>query len=432
MKSTVKFLLTKAKSADKIKSDFNLPGGLMYIKRHLEKVVLDASKNFKVILVTGPRQVGKTTMLRKIASKERNYITLDNLNVREFARNDPSNFLQRYTPPVIIDEIQYAPELLSYIKIHVDNSNEKGSIWLTGSQMFHLMQNVSESLAGRVGIINMYGFSHSELSKTENIPFNTDLKKHIEKIRTTKKQSLKDVFYRIYKGSMPELYDSNNDIEMFYSSYLDTYIQRDINELKQVGNKLQFLRFLTACAARTSQMLNYNDIARDIGVSSVTVKEWFSIVLTTGLVKLIQPYHNNALKRIIKAPNMYFMDTGLCAYLTRWTNPESLEVSAMAGAFFETYAISEILKSYYNAGKRPPVYYYRDSDGQEIDLIIKSDGILYPIEIKKTGNPVRDSIKNFRVLKKTGKQTGQGNVICLCDDVIPINNENHYIPVWLI
>jgi len=404
----------------------------MYIHRSLETVVEKTTKSFPVVLITGPRQVGKTTMLKQLANGQRTYITLDNPLVREFAKSEPALFLQRYTPPVIIDEIQYAPELLPYIKMYVDEHKRKGDFWLTGSQTFHLMKNVSESLAGRVGIINMLGLSNSELSNQPAQPYKTDLNSLLEKASHAKPQSLKEVFNRIYKGSMPALYETEQDIEQYYASYVNTYLQRDIRDLSQVGNEMDFLRFLTCCAARTGQMVNYSDIAKDVGISPPTAKQWLSILVSSGIIYLVEPYYNNTLKRIIKSPNMYFMDTGLCAYLARWNNPEALEVSAMAGAFFETYVVAEIIKSYYHAGKRPPIYYYRDTDGKEIDLIIEENGTLYPIEIKKSASPKKDAVRHFSVLEKTGNKVGYGNVICLTDSVLPIDSNNAMVPVWLI
>lgn len=404
----------------------------MYINRDLEKVVLRASKSFPVVLITGPRQVGKTTMLERLADDNRKYVTLDNPMARDIAVNDPALFIQRYAPPVIIDEIQYAPELLPCIKMYVDQHKNKGDFWLTGSQMFHLMNNVSESLAGRVGIINMLGFSNSELSGNSGTPYKTDFTILCDKLKTAKKQNLKEVYNRIFKGSMPAIYETEQDLEQFYSSYVNTYLQRDIKDLTQVGDELAFFRFLTCCAARTSQMVNYADIAKDVGISPPTAKQWLSILVSSGIVTLVEPYFNNTLKRIIKSPNMYFLDTGLCAYLTRWTNADSLEISAMSGAFFETYVVSEIIKSYYNAGKRPPIFYYRDTDNKEIDLIIEENGTLYPIEIKKSGNPKKDAIKHFSVLEKTGLTIGTGNVICLCSDVLPIDKMNYFVPIWLV
>jgi len=321
---------------------------------------------------------------------------------------------------------------LTYIKIYVDKHKNNGDFWLTGSQMFHMMKNVSESLAGRVGIINMLGLSNNELQGKPSKPYSTEFESLFAKLEISTKKDLHETFARIFKGSMPALYGQEQNIEMFLSSYINTYIQRDIKDLTQVGDELAFMRFMTSCAARTSQMLNYSDMAKDIGISVPTAKQWLSILVSSGIITLVEPYFNNALKRVIKAPNMYFLDTGLCAYLTRWTSSETLEASAMSGAFFETYAVGEIIKSYINAGKRPPIFYYRDIDKKEIDLIIEQNNILYPIEIKKSANPNRDSIKHFTALEKTGKKIGTGNVICLCSDLLPIDKNNYYVPVWLI
>lgn len=402
----------------------------MYIKRHLEQKIHEMSHSFPVILLTGPRQVGKTTMLRKVAGEFRTYISLDDPMARDLAKRDPGLFLQRFKPPVLIDEIQYAPELFPYIKLFVDEHKDKGAFWLTGSQMFHLMKGVGESLAGRVGIVPMSGLSTSEIAVNENLPFTTDPTALRQKVNIA--TNVRQIYKRIYKGSMPALYETEQDIENYYSSYVDTYLQRDIRDLTQVGDELSFMRFMQACAARTGQMVNYSELAKDVGISSPTAKQWLSIMRTSGIVFLLEPYFNNALKRIIKAPKIYFMDTGLCAYLTRWTNPESLEVSAMSGAFFETYIISEIIKSYYNSGKRPPIYYYRDKDKKEIDLLLDQNGILSPVEIKKTANPKRDSARHFQVLDKPELKRGQGAVICMCNDRIPIDNRNSFIPAGLI
>jgi predicted AAA+ superfamily ATPase len=385
---------------------------------------------FPIILVTGPRQVGKTTLLRKISAENRAYVTLDNPLIRELAKTDPELFLQRYQAPVLIDEIQYAPELLPYIKMRVDEKKQKGAFWLTGSQMFHMMKNVSESLAGRVGVIHMLGLSTSEIFDTGNQPYTTAYEQLSGRKESVK--NVNDVFERIFKGSMPALYEIEQDIEQYYASYVNTYLQRDIRDLTQVADELSFMRFMQACAARTGQMVNFSELAKDVGITSPTAKQWLSILVSSGIITLLEPYFNNALKRIVKAPNMYFLDTGLCAYLTRWTSPQTLEVSAMAGPFFESYVVSEIIKSYYNDGRRPPIYYYRDSDKKEIDLIIEQDGILHPVEIKKSGSPKKDAVRHFSVLEKKGLVLGQGNVICLCRELIPIDRKNHFVPVGLI
>ncbi len=407
----------------------------MYIKRALEVVVQKASELFPVVLVTGPRQVGKTTMLEKLANGEggnRKYVSLDAPIYREMAKTEPELFLQRFAPPVLIDEIQYATELLPFIKIYVDTHKQKGDFWLTGSQMFHMMKNVSESLAGRVAVIQMQGLSNSEIEGVESAPFATDSQLLLKRLEMHPKQDLKAVYERIFRGSMPTAYEGKFDREMYYNGYVNTYLQRDIKDLTQVGDELAFFRFMSACAARTSQMVNYNDIAKDVGISPPTAKQWLSILVSSGIIILIEPYFNNTLKRMIKAPNMYMLDTGLCAFLTRWDSAETLEVSAMTGAFFETYVVSEIVKSYYNDGKRPPIFYYRDTDNKEIDLIIEKNNTLYPIEIKKSARPGKEAIKHFGVLEKTGKLVGEGSVVCLTGDLLPVDRNNWYVPVWLV
>lgn len=404
----------------------------MFIDRALESVVKEVSNTFPVLLVTGPRQVGKTTLLKYVADESRKYVSLDDPVARRLAKEEPLLFLQRYEPPVIIDEIQYAPELLQYIKLHVDTNKKNGDFWLIGSQVFQMMKGVSESPVGRVGILPMQGLSLAELNKVSNEPFTTDVKRLLNRLKIAKQLKLKEVYNLIYKGSMPAVHKEEQSVERFYASYVDTYIHRDIRDLTQVGDEMQFHRFLTACAARTSQMVNYSEIAKDVGISSPTVKKWLSLLVTSGIVVLIEPYFNNALKRIVKAPNMYFMDTGLCAYLTRWTSSESLEVSAMSGVFFETFVVSEIIKSYLNAGRRPPIFYYRDSDQKEIDLIIEENGRLQPIEIKKSANPKKNTSRHFSVLEKTDKEYGEGSVVCMSDDLVPITKENWAVPVWLI
>ena len=405
----------------------------MYINRALEKRVLAASKQFRVIIVTGPRQVGKTTLLKHLAEPGRKYITLDDPVEREMAVKEPMLFMERNKPPVIIDEIQYAPSLLPYIKMHVDEHHSKGGFWLTGSQKFHMMKGVSESLAGRIAVIEMYGLSQSEIEGTKSKPFVCDHMEMDERFKMRKPKSLMDIFEQIFNGSMPEAYLGNFNRREFYSGYVNTYLERDVRSLSQVADELDYLRFMTACAARTSEMVNYADLAKDVGISAPTAKQWLSILVSSGVVSLVQPYFNNNLKRAIKSPNMYFMDTGLAVYLTRWDSPETLEVSAMSGKLFETFVVSEILKSYHNdAGGHPPVYYYRDTDGKEIDLVLEYNGMVYPVEIKKTGNPSMDAIKHFGVLENTGKIVGEGALVCMYKNVYPIDRMNWSVPVWLV
>ena len=367
---------------------------MAYIKRVAEDTIARISSMFPVLLITGPRQVGKTTILQKLAEDEKNnglkrkYITLDDLDARYLAKNDPALFLQRYSPPVLIDEIQYATELLPYIKMSADRTKRKGDFWLTGSQTFHLMKNVSESLAGRVGILKLLGLSASEVYQEPSDPFKTDPDYLMNRLPLKTSRDLNEIFERIFKGSMPELYvDNKIDREIYYRSYVETYLQRDIRDLAQVADEMQFYNFMTIVAAHTARPVIYEELANTAGISAPTAKKWLSILVSSNIIALVQPYHNNLLKRVVKMPLLHFLDTGLAAYLLKWDNPQSLEKGPMSGAFFESYVFSEIYKSYLNAGKEPPIYYYRDKDKKEIDLLLYQNGITSPIEIKKAASP---------------------------------------------
>ncbi len=404
-------------------------------KRTLEKEVKEISKTFPVLLVTGPRQVGKTTLLEMCKEKSRRYVTLDDLDARQIAKNDPGLFIQTYKTPLIIDEIQYAPNLFSYIKMEVDKNKKNGMYWLTGSQKFHLMKNITESLAGRVVIVDLLGLSQSEINKNaqKQIPF-MPTKEWTQKNRFKKSKDVMDLYNQIWRGSFPKI-NNNPDKktrERFYSSYIQTYINRDVKDILNVSDSTAFYNFISTVAARTGQLLNYSNIARDVGIDVKTAKSWLSVLATSGLIYLLRPYHSNLTKRLVKAPKLYFLDTGLCAYLTRWIEPESLEKGAMSGAILETYIFIEILKSYWHNGLEPHFYYYRDADQKEIDLVIETGDTLYPIEFKKTATPSLSAVKNFSLLEKFGKKVGNGAVICLRKKDIPLSNEVDAIPVSYI
>ena len=416
----------------------------MYYERTVEGVIRNVSETFPVLLVTGPRQVGKSTLLERLAEPERKRVSLDDPTLRALARTEPELFLHRYTPPVLIDEVQYAPELFPYIKMIVDRRKTPGDFWLTGSQMFRMMQDVTESLAGRVGVIPLLGLSSAEIDGRHPAPFEVDAPKLTDRLRGAKPMTVTEVFERIYKGSMPRLYEVENvNRELYFESYLDTYLTRDIRDLGQVADETAYLNFIRIVAARTATNVNYEALAQEAGVSAPTAKKWLSILVSCGIVALIEPYSNNALKRVIKAPRMYFLDTGLCAHLMGWGSARVLENSAMSGAFFETWVVTEIYKSYLNAGKRPPLYFYRDSNKKEIDLILYQNGVVCPVEIKKSATP-RDAAKNFSVLQPIEREPdpsgaahlktviGTGAVICLASDLIPIDRNNWYVPAWCI
>jgi predicted AAA+ superfamily ATPase len=404
----------------------------MYINRSLENKVEYMADHFPVILVSGARQVGKTTLLKKITEGKNaiQYVTLDHPRVRRLAKEDPELFLQQYSAPVIIDEIQYAPELLPFIKIKVDENRQNGMYYLTGSQMFHMMNNVSESLAGRVGILSMFSFSRAEIESRESIPFLPSKVKN-----TVSDDTISDIFEKIMRGSMPQLVcDSTLLADDYYGSYIQTYIERDIRNLVNIKDEGKFTKFISCVAARTSQEVNLADIAKDVEIDRKTADSWLSILVTSGIVVLLHPYSGNTIKRIIKRPKMYFMDTGLACYLSMWNNARALELSAMAGAMFENYVISEIIKGYANSGIdiRSRLTYYRDNNGKEIDLLIMENGKIYPVEIKMSADPGKNALKNFSVLSSLNEEIGEGAVLCMTSAVIPLDENNKMVPIKVI
>ena len=407
--------------------------------RTLSKTIYAISDSFPVLLVTGPRQVGKTTLLEICAkeglpTQQRAYVTLDDMDARALARRDPALFLQTWQPPLVIDEIQYAPELFSAIKIMVDRDKRNGLFWLTGSQKFELMRGMTESLAGRVAIVDLLGLSQAERDGRAAVsqPF-LPTAPWITAARAASAHAPKPlmaVFQQIWLGSFPRLIEQGAKTrDLFYRSYIQTYIQRDVQDVLKVSDQLAFNRFLAAVAARTGQLLNYANLARDVDIDNKTAKAWLSVLETSGLVFLLQPYHTNLTKRMVKTPKLYFLDTGLAAYLTKWPDAASLEVGSMSGAMLETWVVSEIIKSYWHNGLEATLYFYRDTDQQEVDLLIASGDTLYPVEIKKTASPSQNARRQFAVLDKLGKTIGPGAVLCLVERDIPLSPSVTAVPV---
>lgn len=405
-----------------------------YISRSLEKVVSEVTKEYPVILVTGPRQVGKTTMLQKLMEgTQRGYVSLDDLSERNLAKSDPELFLQLHKPPILIDEVQYAPELFTYIKIHVDREHNPGDFWLTGSQVFKLMRGVQESLAGRVAVLSLTSLSQAEICDGKMEPFTVDIDALLTRAKERKQADTREIFNRIFRGSMPAIVSGrNSNSQIFYSSYLSTCIERDVKELSDAIDSLKFLSFITAVAARCSQMLNVADIARDADINQKQAKDWLGILETFGIIFYLHPYSNNLLKRLVKTSKLYFYDTGLVCYLTKWSSAETLESGAMNGAVLENYVVAEIMKTYLNSGKEPFMYYYRDKDAKEIDIVLEHDGVLNPLEIKKTSNPKAELVKVFGLLDKSSTPRSKGAVLCMKPELSAIDRENYIVPIWMI
>ena len=406
----------------------------MILQRTLEATVRRATDQFPVLLITGARQVGKTTLLRRVSDPDRTYVTLDDPRLLALAKEDPLLFLQRFKPPLLIDEIQYAPELLPIIKMQVDEARTNGMFWLTGSQQFHLMKGVSESLAGRVAVLNLMGLSRREMiGRADDGAFLPDTDAINIRLQATPPLDLAEMYRRIWRGSFPAVaLNADLDRDLFFSSYLQTYLQRDVRDLAKVGDEMAFLRFLRATAARTGQLVNFADLARDADVAPNTAKSWLSILQTSGIVWLLQPWHTNLTKRLVKTPKLYLLDTGLAAYLTEWSSPQTLEVGAMSGAILETWIITELLKSYLHNGLAPPFYYFRDKDKREIDLLIIRDNTIHPLECKKSASPGKDDVRNFATLENLGIPIGCGGVICLSQRALPITRSAWSIPVGAV
>lgn len=408
---------------------------MQYIERTLQRKFLHMSSFFKAVLVTGARQVGKTTMLRHLSEgQNRTYVTLDNLMARTLAQTDPVLFFQTFKPPIIIDEVQHAPQLFEQIKIMCDETEETGLFWLTGSQQYQMMKNIRETLAGRIGILELYSLSKNE---ADGIAFSNELDFSLpclmERQKQVKKNNIMDVFEHIWRGGMPQvLFADAEQRQEYYNSYVDTYLMRDVSEAGGITDVVRFRKFLSACAALVSEQVNYKTLADAAEIAQPTAKEWLRLLQGLGIVYLLQPFANNELKRLTKTPKLYFCDTGLCAYLSMWLTRDTLMNGAASGHYFENHVVIELVKHYAYAKSKANLTYYRDSNAKEIDLFVEENNAIHPLEIKKSANPDRREVKKYELLDKASLERSCGGILCMCEEVVPIDEKNCFIPCNLI
>ena len=419
----------------KYSSYFHKGAKKMYIKRQAEKDFMEMSRFFKVVLVTGARQVGKTTMLKHLSeNEERTYVSLDDDQARSLARLDPRLFFQQYKLPIIIDEVQNAPELFPEIKRIVDECEMYGRIWLTGSQHYNMMKNVRESLAGRIGIIKMYSFSKQEVDGVQfSTPLDFSFQTLVSRQKETKITDLHDIFNYIWTGGMPRATQIPDKIrKTYFDSYTNTYLLRDVVDLGGVSDSTKFIRFLRACAALTSEQVNYQTLADTSDISQNTAKKWLSLLESMGIVYLLQPYANNELKRLAKTPKLYFLDTGYCAALSMWPSKETMMTGPVGGKYFENYVICELVRDLEYSQNQANLTYYRDSNAKEIDIFIERGGQIHPLEIKLSANPKRAEVKKFGLIEKTKFKQGSGGIVCMVPEPYMIDEKNSMIPANLI
>ena len=406
-----------------------------YIKRDIDSLVLEVSKSYSAVILTGPRQVGKTTTLRRLTGEGCRFVSLDNKENRQLAVEDPEMFLSLFPAPVIIDEVQYAPELFSYIKMEIDNGAPAGSYLMTGSQMFRLMNLAGESLAGRVAILRMSGLSQHEIyGRGECLPFTVTMNSLQKRMLNATPTDVFGQFERIWNGSLPaHISGKHNNRDVFYNSYIDSYIDRDVKDMVNLKDEFLFRDFVRAAACRAGEMLNIHAIASDVGVSDDTAKTWLNYMEKSGIIFYLYPFSNNLLNRTIKkTPKLYFFDTGLVAFLTKYSTPEILMNGAINGSILENYVVSEIIKTYTNNALSYYVHYYRDIDNREVDMILESDGELHPIEIKKTASPSPELINTFKVLDKASIPKGNGAIICTKKELSALDKGTMIVPAWTI
>lgn len=415
----------------------------MYINRTCEQAIIDTGKSFPCIVVYGPRQIGKSTTIDYLYGDRFKKVTLDDLDDRTLAEENPKLFLDSLGWPVIIDEIQKVPSLLDEIKKRIDEqrlswlkSGEQRELMyvLTGSNRFELQQGISDSLAGRCGIIEMASFTQSEKEQRKEWEFSPELSAIKQRdAGDDPKKTRPEIFREIFQGGMPDICTGVAERDVYFRSYVSTYIEKDVRKLINASSEMQFRNFISIVALRTAQEVHYEEIASAVGIDVRTCKKWLSILETSGIIYLLQPYMANLSNRIIKSPKLYFMDTGLCAWLCKWPNAEMLSDCAMSGAFFETYVVSELVKNAYAYRKDPRefLFYYRDIDQKEIDIVYVKENRIFPIEIK-AGIAPEKATKNFDVLQKYHLEIQPGLVINSTDRIRPINEQAFYVPVSLL
>ena len=408
---------------------------MQYIRRELERKFLEADKFFKAVLVLGARQVGKSTMLKELAKEQdRTIVTMDNDYARALARDDPRLFFQTYKPPILIDEIQKAPELLEHIKLMCDESEERGRFWLTGSQRKKLMQRAQETLAGRLGILRLYGLSWRE---KQGVLDPAPLDFSLDCLRARQAQlpanDIIDVYAHIWKGGFADVQSASGEMaQLYYQSYIDNYLIADAVNDEGISDVEGFKRFIRACAALVGNLVNYRTLGEASGVSQQTAKKWLDILRDMDVVYLLEPYAKNELQRLIKTPKLYFCDTGLCAYLTRWLTPDSLREGAAGGHFYENYVVMELVKNYAYARDSALLSFYRDANAKEVDVFVEENGRIHPLEIKRSADPDRREIRKFSVIDKTSLERGSGGIVCMFPHPFPIDRLCSLIPSNLI
>ena len=408
---------------------------MKYIERELERKFIEMDSFFKAVLVIGARQVGKSTMLKHLAEKQHiTCVIMDDDFARELAKDDPILFFQTYKPPVLIDEIQKAPNLLERIKIMCDESEEKGRFWLTGSQRKKLMEKSQESLAGRLGILKLYGLSQREkagLINVNELDFSLEcLQERAEKLPAN---DIDNVYEHIWRGGYADVQNATSEqMQVYYQSYIDNYLIADAVNDEGITDISSFKRFLRSCAALVGNLLNYNTLAEAAGISVPTARKWVSILQDMDVIYLLEPYSNNELQRLVKTPKLYFCDTGLCAYLTRWLTRDSLRDGAAGGHFYENYVVMELVKNYAYSKSDAILSFYRDSNAKEIDVFVEKNGKIHPLEIKKSANPDKREIRKYNVLEKNSIEKGYGGIVCMLPKPFPIDRTNYYIQSNLI